>query len=114
MRPRIPTLAFALVLMAVAGLALARTSNAQPRVEEKTNIAVTGDITAIDAATRSITVKSTHDEGVDYTVDGSATIMRGASKIALEDLKTGWNVVVNGHDDGTTKRITFIKVVKAP
>lgn len=113
MRLRIPTIALAIAL-AVTGLALARTSSAQARVEEKVNVAVTGDITAIDAAKRTITLKSTHDEGVDYVVDGSATIMRGATKLGLGDLKVGWNVVANGHDDGKTKLITFIKVVKAP
>jgi hypothetical protein len=40
--------------------------------------------------------------------------MRQNNKLALGDLKVGWNVVVNGHDDGTTKLVTFIKVLKAP
>jgi len=96
------------------GLALAGTAAAQARVEEKINIAVTGDITALDAEARTITIKSTNDEGISYQVDGSATIMQGATKLELGDLKEGWNVAVNGHRTGETRLLTFIKVVKAP
>jgi hypothetical protein len=110
MRTRISTWSTALLL----ALTLAGAAYAQPRVEEKVNVAVTGDITALDAAAKSITVKSTGDDGVVYTVADNATIMKGATKLALADLKVGWNVALNGHDDGTTKTVTFIKVVKAP
>jgi hypothetical protein len=47
-------------------------------------------------------------------VDDSASIMKGVTKLSLADLKKGWSVAVNGHDDGTRKLLTFIKVVKAP
>jgi hypothetical protein len=110
LRTRISRLAATFLL----ALAMAGAAVAQPRVEEKANVAVTGDITALDAAARSITVKSTGDDGVVYTVADNATIMKGATKLALADLKVGWNVALNGHDDGTTKTVTFIKVVKAP
>jgi len=110
MRTRIATLGFALVV----GLTLASTAGAQARVEERGNVAATGDIQAIDVAKKTITVKSTNDDGVVYTVADSASIMRQNNKLALGDLKVGWNVVVNGHDDGTTKLVTFIKVLKAP
>jgi Cu/Ag efflux protein CusF len=116
MRARISALASASLLVSVVllGLALADSASAQAREHEKVNIAVTGDITALDPATRSITIKSTNDEGVAYTVDGSATIMRGATNIKLEDLKVGWNVAVNGHDLRGQKLLTMIKVTKAP
>jgi hypothetical protein len=96
------------------GLVLGSAVTAQVRVKEKVNVAATGEITAIDAATKSLTVKSTNDEGVVYVVDDSATIMRGATKLTLADLQKGWSVAVNGHDDGTQKLLVFIKVVKAP
>jgi hypothetical protein len=105
---------FKLALALLLGLAWTGAAGAQPRTEEKVNLAVTGDIIAIDSAAKSVTVKSTNDEGVAYVVADNATIMKGADKIALGDLKTGWNVVMNGHDDGTTKLVTYIKVVKAP
>jgi Cu/Ag efflux protein CusF len=95
-------------------LALASGASAQPRVEEKANIAVTGDIKAIDPVARKITIESTHDKGVVYDVDGAATIMSGAKKLTLSDLKVGWNVVVNGHDLRGAQTLTYIKVVKAP
>jgi len=110
MRTRISTLATVLML----GLMLASVVHAQARVTERGNVAATGEITAIDAATKSLTVKSTNDEGVVYVVDDSATIMRGATKLTLADLQKGWSVAINGHDDGTRKLLTFIKVVKAP
>lgn len=110
MRTRISTVATVLML----GLMLGSVAHAQVRVTEKGNIAATGEITAIDAATKSVTVKSTNDEGVVYVVDDSATIMNGATKLALGDLQKGWSVAINGHDDGTRKLLTFIKVVKAP
>lgn len=40
--------------------------------------------------------------------------MRGSQTLLLSDLKTGWNVVVNGHRTGDTRLLTMIKVVKAP
>jgi hypothetical protein len=111
-RTAAPSLALlGIVLLALAG---AGPAGAQARVEEKVNVAVTGDIVAIDAAARSLTVKSTHDEGVVYAVAESATILKGADPLALGDLKVGWNVALNGHDDGTRKLVTYIKVVKAP
>ena len=110
MRTRISTVATVLML----ALMLGSVADAQVRVTEKGNVAATGEITAIDAATRSVTVKSTNDEGVVYVVDESATIMNGATKLALGDLQKGWSVAISGHDDGTRKLLTFIKVVKAP
>jgi hypothetical protein len=103
-------------LLGGLALALAQVSDvgAQAREEEKVNIAITGDITALDAEKRTLTIKSTNDEGVSYQVDGSASIMKGSQKLELGDLKTGWNVVVNGHRTGDTRLLTFIKVVKAP
>ena len=106
----------ALVTLLLASLALATTASAQARVEENVNVAITGDVVAVDAAARQLTVKSTFDDerGVVYEVDGTATIMRGSSKIALEEVKVGWNVAMNGHRVGDTRRVTYIKVVKAP
>ena len=83
MRTRISTVATVLML----GLVLGSTVTAQVRVKEKVNVVATGEITAMDAATKSLTVKSTNDEGVVYVVDDSATIMNGATKVALGDLR---------------------------
>jgi Cu/Ag efflux protein CusF len=113
MSARIGNLAFALSALLWV-FALAATSAAQPRVEENVNLVVTGEITAIDPDARTITVKSTNDDGIAYQVDASATVMSGAQKLALGDLKTGWSVAMNGHRTGDTRRITLIKVVKAP
>ena len=106
----------ALVALLLSSLALATTAYAQARVEENVNVAVTGDVVAVDAAARRLTVKSTFDDeaGLVYEVDGAATIMKGSDKVALEDVRIGWNVAMNGHRVGDTRRVTYIKVVKAP
>lgn len=110
MGSRIAMLGFALL----TGLALAGAVGAQVRVEEKVNVVATGEILAIDAAARSLTVKSTFDEGIVYTVAENATIQKGAAALPLAELRVGWSVVMNGHNDGTRKLVTYIKVVKAP
>jgi hypothetical protein len=109
--PRFVLLLTSLLLLCGA---VAHESSAQARVEEKVNIAITGDVTALDPEARTITIQSTRDEGVSYQVDGAATIMKGAQNLTLGDLKTGWNVAANGHQSGDTRVLTMIKVVKAP
>ena len=103
-----------LALVFISALAWSVVAGAQARVEEKANIAVTGDIKAIDVAARKITIQSTLDDGITYQVEDVASIMKGSEKLTLGDLKVGWNVAVNGHDLRGTRTLTFIKVVKAP
>jgi hypothetical protein len=114
MQSRFELRVLALAAALLAALALAGGAGAQPRVEEKANVAVTGDIKAIDVAARTLTIESTNDDGVVYGVEGAATIMSGARKIELADLKVGWNVAVNGHELRGARTLTYIKVVKAP
>jgi hypothetical protein len=109
-RSRISTLMAVLVV----GLAIAGAGAAQVRTKEKVGFAVTGEITAIDVAAKSLTVKSTNDEGVVYAVNDTTNIMSGSKKLAFGDLKKGWHVVMNGQDAGATKVVTYLKVVKAP
>lgn len=116
-RARISTLSFGLVLGVlglVLGVTLAGAATAQMRVKEKVGFAVTGEITAVDAAAKTVTVKSTNDDGVVYAVGDGTTIMSGARKLTLGDLAKGQHVALNGQDDGATKLATYIKVVKAP
>ena len=106
-----------LLVGVVAGLVLSDAVNAQTRVEEKTGFAVTGEITAIDVSAKKITVKSTNDEGIVYSVADTASIMSGSnnpSKLTLGDLKKGWSVVMNGQSRGDERVATYIKVVKNP
>jgi uncharacterized membrane protein len=110
-------LAFAALLATGSAvlLATADTATAQARVEERLGFAVTGDVKAIDAAAKTITIKSTNDDGVVYAVDPTATLMRGGQTIPLSDVQVGWNVAVNGQEarDGA-RTITMLKVTKAP
>ena len=106
--------AFALATALLLVLGWAAGASAQPRVEEKANIAITGDIKAIDVAARKITIESTNDDGVVYEVESAATIMHGAKTVTLGDLEVGWNVAANGHELRGNRLLTYIKVVKAP
>ena len=44
----------------------------------------------------------------------SATILRGSTPIQLTEIQKGWNITVQGHHDGTSGNLTYIKVMKAP
>jgi hypothetical protein len=114
-RARISTLALGVVLgVLAAAVSLPGSATAQKRTKEKLGFAVTGEITAIDPAAKSITVKSTNDEGVTYQVADSATILSGSKHLTLADLKKGWSVAMNGQRHGDAHTATMIKVVKAP
>jgi hypothetical protein len=86
----------------------------QARERERGNIALTGDIKAVDVDERTLTIADIDGEEVTYQVDDSATIMKGATNLELGDLEKGWNVTVSGHELRDTKTLTFIKVMKAP
>jgi len=110
MRARISTLALALAM----GLAVATTVAAQVRTREKTDFAITGEITAVDSAAKTLTLESTNDKGLIYAVADTTNLMSGSDKVGFGDLRRGMKVVANGHDDGETRLITYLKVVKAP
>ena len=103
-----------LLVGVLAGLILSDAVNAQSRVEEKVGFAVSGEITAIDVSAKKLTVKSTNDQGVVYSVSDTASIMSGSNKLTLSDLKKGWSVVLNGQSQGEARVATYIKVVKNP
>ena len=103
-----------LLVGVVAGLVLSDAVIAQSRVVEKVGFAVTGEITAIDVSAKKLTVKSTNDEGVVYSVSDTASIMSGSNKLTLGDLKKGWSVAMNGQSQGDARVATYIKVVKNP
>lgn len=107
---RISTLAFAVVL----GTALSNVASAQVRERERGNIAVTADVIEVDVETRKIKIKGETEEVMEYTVAESATILRGSTPIQLTEIKKGWNITVQGHHDGTSGSLTYIKVMKAP
>lgn len=107
---RIAAIAFSLVL----ALGISAVAGAQARERERGTIATTGDITALDAAKRSITIKDSNDESATFVVEENATVMKGGADIKLEDLKLGWNVTAAGNELRDVKSLTYIKVMKAP
>jgi hypothetical protein len=102
------------VLCALVLLVVAAGSQAQPRPKETTNTALSGKITAIDAAKKTITVAGANGEGGTYQVNADTTIMDNSKKqITLGALKTGWWVAVTV-DTVTGKVATYIEVVDTP
>jgi len=93
---------------AFAALLLASSSHAQ-----SVNFAVTGKVTAVDTAKKTISVKGANDDGGVYNVTSDTSIMLEKKKLTLGDVKPGWHVVLNGDSglDGKTKRATYIEVV---
>ena len=103
-RTRFPWIAGAVM----AALLLASLGHAQG-----VNFAVTGKVTAVDTAKKTIIVKGANDDGGTYAVTSDTSIMLEKKKLALGDVKPGWHVVLNGDSglDGKTKRATYIEVV---
>jgi hypothetical protein len=97
----------------IAGAALVALLLATSGHAQAVNFAVTGKITAIDTAKKTISVKGANDDGGTYDVTSDTSIMLEKKKLALGDLKVGWHVVLNGDSglSGKTKRATYIEVV---
>jgi hypothetical protein len=105
---------FAIAVAALVALGLAPLAHAQAIKDTTETGAVTGAITKLDAAAGMLTVKGPNDDGGSYQVDKYTGIMNGDKKIALEDLKPGWHVVVN-YDTNEKGRIAkLIEVVDTP
>jgi Cu/Ag efflux protein CusF len=96
-------------------LVVAAGSQAQVRPKETTNTALTGQIKAIDAAKKTLTIEGANKEGGVYQVTDKTTIMDNSNKtIDLGGLKTGWWVAVTV-DTVTGKNVaTYIEVVDTP
>ena len=105
---------FAFALAVVFALAAAPLAHAQTIKKTDETGAVTGDITALDVAGGTITVKGPNDDGGTYKVDKYTGIMNGDQHVALKDLKKGWHVVVNYDTVNKIKTAKLIEVVQAP
>lgn len=101
-------------LAVLLGVVLADGAFAQVRERERGNIAVTADVVEIDVENRKVKIKGETEDIMEYTVAESATILRGSTPIQLTEIQKGWNITVQGHHDGTSGTLTYIKVMKAP
>jgi len=105
---------FAVALAVLIALGAAPFARAQTIKDQTETAAVTGDITALDVAAGTLTVKGPNKDGGTYKVDQYTGIMNGAQKVALKDLKTGWRVVVNYDTTDKGKVAKLIEVVQTP
>ena len=104
----------AIALAAACSLAAAPLVHAQTIQDQAETGAVTGEITALDLAAHTLTVKGPNKDGGTYQVNSYTGIMNGAQKVALKDLKKGWRVVVNYDATDKGKVAKLIEVVDAP
>jgi hypothetical protein len=105
---------FGVALAVLIALGAAPSALAQTIKDQTETGAVTGNITALDVAAGTLTVKGPNDDGGVYKVDTYTSVMNGAQKVALEDLKTGWRVVVNYDTTDKGKVAKLIEVVATP
>jgi hypothetical protein len=101
------------VLCSVALLLAASGIYAQPREEQSTDVGgqVTGEITAIDSAAKTLTVKGANKDGGVYLTNSYTTIMNGDKNISLSDLKKGWHVAVTSDQKSGKNVAQYITVV---
>jgi Cu/Ag efflux protein CusF len=97
---------FSLILLVGAG-----GTHAQVRQQQSTNAAVTGEITAIDNAAKTLTVKGANKDGGVYVTNSSTTIMNGDKSVGLSDLKRGWHVAVTFDQENGKNVAQYISVV---
>ncbi len=98
----------ATVLLAVAG------ANAQTRVEEKVDHALTGQVTAVDPAAGTLTVEGVHGEGGAYRVDDATTILVGGQRTTLAGIHKGDWVALDADREGQADLATYVSIVEDP
>ena len=106
--------AFALTaLLALLALAFAAPAIAQQGGSTETDsFTVGGPVTSVDVAKRTITIGG--DTGGTFEVDPNATLLSGAKKLKLGDIKPGWYVDGSGDLRGVPKAkkvITYLEEV---
>jgi exosome complex RNA-binding protein Rrp42 (RNase PH superfamily) len=96
-------------------VAFAAISQGQVIEDETIDTAMTGEVTAIDAAAKTLTVKGANDEGGVFYVNDKTTILDNSNKpIAFSRLKVGDHVVVDTDTHDGKQVATDIGIVDEP
>jgi Cu/Ag efflux protein CusF len=106
---RIRSLVF--VLCSLTLLVGATATRAQVRPQQSTNLGVTGQITSIDSAAKTLTVIGANKDGGVFVTNSYTTIMNGDKGIGLGDLKKGWHVAVSYDQENGKNVAQYITVV---
>jgi len=85
----------AVALAATFALVLAQLAHAQENTRAPYTGAVTGTITALDTAAKTLTVEGPNQDGGVFSVTSDTQVMNGAKTVPFADLKKGWRVVVS-------------------
>ncbi|MGH7288548.1 MAG: hypothetical protein ACREI8_11080 [Myxococcota bacterium] len=102
-----------LALIALLALCLAAPAFAQEgENKEVASFTFGGPVVSVDVAKNTITIGSS--TGGTFEVDPNATLLSGAKKLKLGDIKVGWDVEGNGDLRGAMnpkKVITYLEEV---
>jgi hypothetical protein len=101
-------------LTLATALLCASFATAQTVQKETADFLMTGEITAIDTAAKTLTLKGANGESGTFVVNDATTIMNGNAKIPLSGLQKGSRVALNGDNPGDKKIATYIEVVEGP
>lgn len=105
------------VVATVLALALASWAGvvqSQVNMDETVNTAVSGKVTVVDAAAKTITVVGPNDDGGVFWINDKTTIMAdGPKKLGFDALKKGQHVAVDADTKDSKSIATYIEIVDA-
>jgi len=116
MKKAIAILVSVLFVLSIAGFALAAEQKAAPAAEKKAPAKVkqvTGEVTAVDAAAKTLTIKTKKGD-VMLTADDKTAVMAGKEKKALADVKAGDKVTAKYTEMDGKNVAKSIAVTAAP
>jgi plastocyanin len=106
--------ALILIPTVLLGFAFAAVAEAQPVQKETVNIAVTGEVTEIDAKARTLTIREASGESSVYQIDEKTTIMSGSQKVGFDSLHEGEWIVIDANPRAGSKVATYVEVMDDP
>lgn len=104
----------AVIAAMLLGCALAAGAQAQPIQEEAVKTALTGEVTAVDAEAKTVSVTGANGEKSVFRVDDKTTIMSGSQKVGLAALAKGDWIAVDADKQGDEQVASYIEVVEDP
>jgi len=116
MKKAIAIVVSVLFVLSIAGFAFAAEQKAAPAAEKKAPAKVkqvTGEVTAVDAAAKTLTVKTKKGD-VMLTADDKTAVMAGKEKKALADVKAGDKVTAKYTEMDGKNVAKSIAVTAAP
>lgn len=93
---------------------LASGAGAQSVQNEKVGVAFTGEVTAVDASAKTISVSGANGEKGVFQIDDKTTIMSSSQKVGLSGLHVGEWISIDADQQHGKKVATYVEVVDDP